>query len=60
MAVAHSLLIAIFIVLSGKTFKDLGADYYTNFNRATAEITYNPNPTDIKLIGEAFGFLLLL
>jgi transposase len=33
MAVAHSLLIAIFFVLSGKTFKDLGADYYTNFNR---------------------------
>jgi len=32
-AVAHSLLIAIFFVLSGKTFKDLGADYYTNFNR---------------------------
>ena len=33
MAVAHSLLIAIFFVLSGRTFKDLGADYYTNFNR---------------------------
>ena len=33
MAVAHSLLIAIFYVLSGKDFKDLGADYYTNFNR---------------------------
>lgn len=33
MAVAHSLLIAIFFVLSGEQFKDLGADYYTNFNR---------------------------
>jgi transposase len=33
MAVAHSLLIAIFFVLSGKQFVDLGADYYTNFNR---------------------------
>jgi len=33
MAVAHSLFIAIFYVLSGKTFKDLGADYYTKFNR---------------------------
>ena len=33
MAVAHSLLIAIFFVLSGKQFVDLGADYYTTFNR---------------------------
>jgi hypothetical protein len=33
MAVAHFMLIAIFFVLSGKEFKDLGADYYTNFNR---------------------------
>ena len=33
MAVAHSLAIAIFFVLSGKEFKDLGADYYTQFNR---------------------------
>jgi transposase len=33
MAVAHSLLIATFFVLSGKEFKDLGANYYTNFNR---------------------------
>jgi transposase len=32
-AVAHSLLIAIYHVLSGKEFKDLGADYYTQFNR---------------------------
>ena len=33
MAVAHSMLIAIYFVLSGNPFKDLGADYYTNFNR---------------------------
>ena len=32
-AVAHSVLIAIYHVLSGKEFKDLGADYYTQFNR---------------------------
>ena len=32
MTVAHSLLIAIFFVLPGKQFVDLGADYYTNFN----------------------------
>jgi len=33
MAVAHSMAIAIYFVLSGKEFKDLGADYYTQFNR---------------------------
>ena len=33
MAVAHSMLIAIYHVLSGTEFKDLGADYYTQFNR---------------------------
>ena len=33
MAVAHSMLIAIFFVLSGNAYKDLGAEYYTNFNR---------------------------
>ena len=32
-AVAHSLLIAIYHVLSGKKFNDLGADYYTQFNK---------------------------
>jgi transposase len=32
-AVAHTMLIAIYHVLSGKEFKDLGADYYTQFNR---------------------------
>jgi len=33
MAVAHSLAIAVFFVLSGQEFKDLGADYYNRFNR---------------------------
>jgi len=33
MAVAHSMAIAIYFVLSGVPFKDLGADYYTQFNR---------------------------
>jgi len=32
-AVAHSLLIAIYHVLQGAEFRDLGADYYTQFNR---------------------------
>jgi len=32
-AVAHSMLIAIYHVLKGAEFKDLGADYYTQFNR---------------------------
>jgi len=33
MAVAHSMLIAVYFVLSGCKYKDLGADYYTQFNR---------------------------
>jgi transposase len=33
MAVAHSMTIAIYFVLSGCQFKDLGTDYYTQFNR---------------------------
>ena len=32
-AVAHSILITIYHVLNGEIFKDLGADYYTQFNR---------------------------
>ena len=32
-AVAHSMLIAIYHVLSGSDFKDLGADYYSQFNK---------------------------
>ena len=33
MAVAHSMLIAIYFVLSGAQFNDLGAEYYNQFNR---------------------------
>jgi len=33
MAVAHSMLIAAFFVLCGRKYKDLGADYYNQFNR---------------------------
>ena len=33
MAVAHSIAIAIYFVLSGHDYKDLGADYYNQFNR---------------------------
>jgi transposase len=33
MAVAHSMAIAIYFVLQGAEFKDLGADYYNQFNR---------------------------
>jgi len=33
MAVAHSMLIAIYFVLCGYEFKDLGAEYYIQFNR---------------------------
>jgi len=32
-AVAHSMLIAIYHVLQGVEFHDLGANYYTQFNR---------------------------
>ena len=32
-AVAHSILVAIYHVLSGCDFRDLGADYYTQFNK---------------------------
>jgi transposase len=33
-AVAHSMLIAIYHVLKGAEFKDLGCEYYTKFNKA--------------------------
>jgi len=32
-AVGHSMLIAIYHVLSGKAYRDLGGEYYTQFNR---------------------------
>jgi transposase len=33
LAVAHSILIAVYFVLCGNPYKDLGAEYYTQFNR---------------------------
>jgi transposase len=33
MAVAHSIAIAIYFVLQGEAFRDLGSDYYNQFNR---------------------------
>ena len=33
LAVAHSILIAIYHVLSGKEFVDLGAEHYNQFNK---------------------------
>ena len=32
-AVAHSIMIAVYYVLCGESFKDLGADFYNNYNR---------------------------
>jgi len=32
-AVAHTMLIAVYHILSGDVFKDLGAEYYSKFNR---------------------------
>ena len=52
MAVAHSMLIAIYHVLEGNKFRDLGSDYYTQFNREKKinsllkqlqKLNWNPN-----------------
>jgi len=32
-AVAHSMLIAIYHVLTGNAYRDLGSEYYTQFNK---------------------------
>ena len=48
MAVAHSMAIAIFFVLSGADFHDLGADYYTQFNR---EKKVNSHIKQLKKLG---------
>ena len=40
LAVAHSLLIAIYHVLRGKEFRDLGEDYYTRFNKEKKIYSY--------------------
>ena len=47
-AVAHSMLIAIYYILSGKEFHDLGADYYTQFNR---EKKINSHLKQLKQLG---------
>ena len=51
MAVAHSLLIAIYFVLNGYEFKDLGADYYLKFNR---EKKINSHVKQLSKLGVTF------
>jgi len=51
MAVAHSILIAVYFVLSGHKFKDLGADYYTQFNR---EKKINSHFKQLSKLGVSF------
>jgi hypothetical protein len=51
MAVAHSLLIAIYFVLKGYEFKDLGADYYNQFNR---EKKINSHIKQLSKLGVTF------
>jgi len=51
MAVAHSILIAIYFVLSGHQFKDLGADYYIQFNR---EMKINSHVKQLSKLGVTF------
>lgn len=48
-AVAHSILIAIYHILKdGVAFKDLGADYYNQFNK---ERKINAYPKRLKVLG---------
>jgi len=51
MAVAHSMAIAIYFVLSGVAFQDLGADYYNQFNR---EKKINSHIKQLAKLGVAF------
>lgn len=51
MAVAHSMAIAIFFVLSGSDFKDLGSDYYLQFNK---EKKVNSHIKQLGKLGVAF------
>ena len=51
MAVAHSILIAVYFVLSGHQFKDLGADYYNQFNR---EKKINSHIKQLSKLGVSF------
>ena len=57
MAVAHSMAIAIFFVLSGADFCDLGAEYYTKFNR---EKKVNSHIKQLNKLGIAFPDEVLL
>ncbi len=56
MAVAHSIAIAIYFVLQGMEFKDLGADYYTQFNR---EKKINSHLKQLSKLGVSFSDLSL-
>ena len=51
MAVAHSMAIAIYFVLSGHEFNDLGADYYNQFNR---EKKINSHVKQLSKLGITF------
>ena len=51
MAVAHSMAIAIFFVLSGSDFRDLGSDYYNQFNK---EKKVNSHIKQLNKLGVAF------
>ncbi|MDR1769226.1 MAG: transposase [Hungatella sp.] len=57
MAVAHSIAIAIYFVLQGMEFKDLGADYYTQFNR---EKKINSHLKQLSKLGVSFSEPILL
>jgi len=43
-----------------KEWLDYGHSLGLSLDPICAEITDNPNPTDVKLIGEGFGFVLPL
>lgn len=57
MAVAHSMAIAIYFVLCGADFHDLGADYYTQFNR---EKKVNSHLKQLSKLGIALSDEVLL
>ena len=56
-AVAHSIAIAIYFVLCGADFHDLGADYYTQFNR---EKKVNSHLKQLSKLGIALSDEVLL
>jgi len=57
MAVAHSMAIAIYFVISGAAFEDLGADYYHQFNR---EKKINSHIKQLAKLGLTFPDEVLL